>query len=295
MYVSAEATLFAAGLAIFALISLFVRIRRRPRFLRRAIHPPPAPHPFARKKPEWVRKDVIHLGALMPGESCRNIAAAFNRRNDRKGETVGKTYVAEVLKRHAVAILRLRKKIKNRPRKQGPRALIFAMDLTFPRDDMPVLGIIDHGTRRLLALRQLRLRTTIGVLRVLLDIIEEFGRPRFLRTDNERIFTSNLMELALILLGIQHQTTDPGCPWQNGRIERLFGTFKAKLAIWWRRVGVPDDAQPDCDTFRTWYNHARPHQSLGSLTPVMAWDGVTTTKTPHFFSEWDDILTGIST
>jgi transposase InsO family protein len=32
--------------------------------------------------------------------------------------------------------------------------------------------------------------------------------------------------------GVRHQRTEPGCPWQNGRIERLFGTLKQKLDQW---------------------------------------------------------------
>ena len=37
------------------------------------------------------------------------------------------------------------------------------------------------------------------------------------------------MSLCIKQLGIRHQRTTPGCPWQNGRIERLFGTLKNKL------------------------------------------------------------------
>lgn len=170
------------------------------------------------------------------------------------------------------------------------------MDLSFLAQDKrsrPVLGALDHGTRGLLSLRELRERSTIGVLRMLLDLIDTFGRPRFLRTDNERIFTSRLMTFALLILGIRHQRIDPYCPWQNGRMERLFGTLKERLYSWWALAGAPDDVQHDLDTFRTWYNHARPHQSLEGLTPAMAWAGIPKcTKPPRFFQAWDGILTG---
>ena len=52
-----------------------------------------------------------------------------------------------------------------------------------------------------------------------------------LRTDNEAVFTSRLFCTALQILGIAHQRNDLGCPWQNGRIERLLGTLKAKSWI----------------------------------------------------------------
>jgi len=170
------------------------------------------------------------------------------------------------------------------------------MDLTFLLggvEPIPVLGTLDHGTRRLLRLRPLVDRSTIGVLRVLLDAIESYGRPTFLRTDNEAIFNSLLMQFALWVVGIRKQTTDPFCPWQNGRIERLFGTLKERLTLWWRQVGMPDDVRVDLDTFTSWYNHARSHQSLEGLTPAMAWSGTTHHRNPpRYVRAWDGILTG---
>ena len=266
-----------------------------PRLRRRAIHSKSDKRRASRKKPPWVQEEVIKLKALMPHEGCRTIASAFNARNTRKGETVGKTYVAEVLKRHASRVLKLQRDIKNRRRVQGQRNLVWGMDLTFLTHhcETPVLGIMDHGTRALLCLRPLVDRSTTGLLRVLLDVMEHCGRPRFLRTDNETLFTSRRMRLALLFLGIRKQTIDPFCPWQNGRIKRLFRTLKERLYPWWQSVGVPDDVQVDLDVFKTWYNHARPHQSLASLTPAMAWAARTGhRKCPRFFQAWDGLLTG---
>jgi putative transposase len=286
---------FCIGVAAVVLLVPFAVLRsarHRPRFLRRPFHPAPTSHPSVHKKPEWVRNEVIRLKALMPHDHCRTIASTFNRVFADKGETVGKTYVAYTLKRHALEILRLRTRIKNRPRRQGPRALTFAMDITFV-DQLPILGILDHGTRGLLAVRLLQRRSTVAILRALLDVIEEFGQPKFLRTDNERGFTSYLMIFVLLVLGIRHQRIDPGCPWQNGRIERLFGTLKEKLAAWWAAAGVPHDIQLDLDAFRIWYNHVRPHQSLDGITPAMAWNGVTKqTASWRYYDDWDGLLTG---
>jgi transposase InsO family protein len=49
----------------------------------------------------------------------------------------------------------------------------------------------------------------------LIEAIKRYGKPRIVRTDNEAVFTSKVFRFAL--LGIRHQRTDPGCPWQNGR------------------------------------------------------------------------------
>ena len=161
----------------------------------------------------------------------------------------------KTLKKHSAEVVRVRSQIRNRKRTQGPRNRVWGMDLTFASQGSratPVLGILDHGTRALLCLRSLKDRTTIGVLRLLLEVIESCGKPSFLRTDNEALFNSRLMRFALWLLGIRKQTTDPFCPWQNGRIERLFRTLKERLYPWWQAVGIPENIQVDLDTFRTW-------------------------------------------
>jgi putative transposase len=56
--------------------------------------------------------------------------------------------------------------------------------------------------------------------------IGRYGKPKAIRTDNEAVFTSRLFKLFLTVAGIKHQRTHLHSPWQNGRIERLFGTLK---------------------------------------------------------------------
>ena len=54
----------------------------------------------AHPKPQWVRQELIRLKALMPEAGCRTIAHGFNRRfGERRRMTVGKTYVADTLRR----------------------------------------------------------------------------------------------------------------------------------------------------------------------------------------------------
>ena len=227
----------------------------------------------------------------MPHAGCRQIANTFNRQHAGKGESVGKTYVANLAKRRALTILSLRRKLKNRATKAGPRNLTWAADLTFLPDSSPVLGILDHGTRALITFRAMRTRTTIAILRVVLDAVEAFGAPRFFRTDNEPVFTSPVFTLALRLLGIRHQRTDRFCPWQNGRIERVFWTLKEKVVRWWTEAGVPADAQPDLDIVRAWYNHVRTHQGLAGRTPFESWSP--SARGPlRFFSTWNGLLAG---
>ena len=115
-----------------------------------------------------------------------------------------------------------------------------------------------------------------------------------MRTDNEAVFASWTFRLALLLLGIGHQRTDPGCPWQNGRVERFFGTLKEKLD----RLTVDsfEALNAALIEFRFFYNHIRSHQNLRGSTPAEAWAGVDpfadSFKEEYWFEAWDGLLSG---
>lgn len=133
----------------------------------------------------------------------------------------------------------------------------------------PLLGILDHGNRRMLTLRALGDRSPIIILRLLLDAIEHYGKPKSVRTDNEAIFTSWVFAFALQWLGIHHQRTQLHSPWMNGRIERVRSTFKQVLRV----CHIPDHIalQATLNMLRHAYNQRRPHQSLNGYTPNEAW------------------------
>lgn len=98
------------------------------------------------------------------------------------------------------------------------------------------------------------------------------GLPEYLRTDNEAVFISKWFRLGLLLLGIRHQRTEVACPWQNGRIERYFGTLKEKLNL--LEVDSAEDLKGSLNQFRFWYNFVRPHQNLDGRTPAELWQGL---------------------
>ncbi|MEE9327441.1 MAG: integrase core domain-containing protein [Cocleimonas sp.] len=64
---------------------------------------------------------------------------------------------------------------------------------------------------------------------------------------------------------MNHQTIDKHCPWQNGRIERFFGTLKSTLA---NQANINKSDFPYLMySFEFWYNNIRPHQNLENKTP----------------------------
>jgi transposase InsO family protein len=259
----------------------------------------PAPHrrKGGRPKPPWV---IAAVAALHPEcGSARKTAATFNRLYAHTGMTVSKSVVQQWLHRHTVEAQAVRRFTRNRlPHWMQPNRC-WALDCTGKQDRLGhqhvILGIIDHGTRRVLKLVALETADTQAILDQLFDAIATFGPPWMIRTDNGSVFASDAFRSALAAAGIRHKRSEIAKPWQNGRIERLFLTLKEKL----NRVIPTDGAALNrlLDAFLFWYNAVRPHQHLFGLTPMEAWRGIDPyTRAPEsaqHFVEWDGLLRGV--
>jgi putative transposase len=244
-----------------------------------------------KKKPDWVIDHIISSKAWNKSASCRQIAELFNRSFAvERNMTLSKSYVATMLIEHHGDIARLRAKWKANPPGEGRKLQIWGMDLTFVADlsskQRVILGVIDHGNRACVALSELTDKTSSSILRALISTFRKFGIPKAIRVDNEICFHSILLRSAFALLGIKVQKTNKHSPWQNGRIERMFGTLKADF----------EAIMEGCMTtllaeWRWYYNFARPHQHLNYKTPAECWNGQKrATGVPHLIELWDGKL-----
>jgi transposase InsO family protein len=190
--------------------------------------------------------------------------------------TVSKTYVADTCRRHQYLIYEVRRKMKHWVPRPMPRNRIWGCDLLTKTDlrGQPhvALALVDHASRACLQLQSLTDKSSFRLLHQLAQAVKQYGPPQFLSTDNEAVFVSQWFRWGLWLLGIRHQRTEPGCPWQNGRVERFIGTVKRALAT---------DPIADEQGFisvlrgiRSWYNHDRLHDHLQSRTPAEVWAGI---------------------
>jgi transposase InsO family protein len=212
--------------------------------------------------------------------------------------TVGKTYVAQVIRRYRYQAARVSERTKRNVPTPLPRNAVWGVDMTGKGDSQgrvhPIFGVIDHGSRMALAMHTLPDQTALTLLKALIAIIEIAGKPKTIKTDNEACFTSRLFQFGLAWLGIKHQRSQPGHPWQNGRIERLFGTLKEKLdhLVVYDVLGL----QQALNEFQFWYNGVRPHQHLDGWTPWEAWHGINpyrhAPKSVSLFDAWEGLLTG---
>ncbi len=252
-----------------------------------------------RKKPQWVIDELIELKAINPHLSIRKLMELFNRLHLEKNQmSVGRTFVGKILQRHQYEIEVLRKKIKNRRPAKVKRNLCWGVDLTYvtteSKEQLPIIGMIDYGSRKNVCLNYIKSKHSIVLIGELLKAIIKFGKPKSIKTDNEAVFTSMVFTSFLFLFGIKHQKSDVAAPWQNGRIERFFGTFKEKA----RQIVIAnsDDLTQKLVEFSYWYNSIRSHSYLDGKTPDEVWNNVDVFRQGYkraiWYEKWDGLLTG---
>ena len=103
----------------------------------------------------------------------------------------------------------------------------------------------------------------------LLDAVRKYGAPKEMVTDNGSHF-KNIHEKTVNqalgdverTFGIKHIFIRAYHPQSNGKVERLFGSYKIEFP----RMNYPPVT--DCLTWMKYYNEERIHQSLGYETPA---------------------------
>ena len=176
------------------------------------------------------------------------------------------------LSKHAYEIQILRKELKNKAPHKVKFNNTWGIDLTFV-NEVPHLGIIEHHSRKVLELIPLEQKSSVNILLALLQILKYYPKPKYIRSDNESCFTSKLIRISLKFLNIKYQTIDLHSPWQNGRIERFFGTFKTTLKLL-LKVETKELYYLSY-SFIHWYNTIRPHMSLDYQTPdAVYWEQI---------------------
>ncbi|MFZ6736091.1 integrase core domain-containing protein, partial [Undibacterium sp. Ji42W] len=227
------------------------------------------------RKPAWVIDTVLDIYAN-GSKSYRVTMHEFNRLYAHTGVTVCLSTVYAWVQKYRYEMEVVRSKTRNSIPEHRPANLRWCLDGTGKVDANGVqhfiLGMVDHGTRLNLLLTRLESATSKSILEQLTATVKLFGKPKLIRTDNASVFRSTEFKRGISRLGIRHEFSQPGKPWQNGRIERFFLTLKQKLNL----IVPKDGAALDnlLAEFATWYNVIRPHQHLHGLTPAEAWRGI---------------------
>jgi len=127
------------------------------------------------------------------------------------------------------------------------------------------LNIMDDGSREALAIEVDTSLSSKRAIRVLERIIEERGKPEYIRTDNGPEFTSKDMELWAKDKGIIMQYIQPGRPMKNGYIERFNRLYREAVLDAYIFFDLYQVKQLTAEWI-TEYNERRPHEALNNLT-----------------------------
>ena len=105
------------------------------------------------------------------------------------------------------------------------------------------------------------------VTRVLDELVEIRGKPDTLRLDNGPELVSQALALWARRHGIRLQFIQPGKPTQNALIERFNRTLRTEVLNCYIFETLGEVRRMTRDWLER-YNHQRPHEALGNLTPV---------------------------
>ncbi len=142
----------------------------------------------------------------------------------------------------------------------------FIQDRCANGQKLKLLTVIDEWSRECLAIEVQGRLTANGVIDVLRKLIEHYGPPCFLRSDNGPECIAQAVKTWLSQSGVQTAYIDPGKPWQNGTNESFNGKLRDEcLNLEWFRHRL--EARIVIEQWRCYYNEQRPHSSLGYRTP----------------------------
>ncbi|MGD9276086.1 MAG: DDE-type integrase/transposase/recombinase [Candidatus Pacearchaeota archaeon] len=124
-----------------------------------------------------------------------------------------------------------------------------------------VISVVDDCSRKSLAFVPVNRVTTDVVIKLIDDLIKVYGKPREILTDNGSAYglksKHSRFDVKLRKKGIKHIRGAIHSPTTQGKVERLFQTFKREFKF----------CNGDPELWRMRYNHFRPHMSLNNKTP----------------------------
>lgn len=147
-------------------------------------------------------------------------------------------------------------------------ALDYQFDQTADGRVLKLLNIVDEHTREALAIhvaRRIDADTTVETLERV--VAERGAAPAYVRMDNGPELTAHALRDWCRFAGAGTSYIEPGAPWENPYVESFNGRLRDELLAV-EQFDTLLEARVLIEDWRREYNDARPHSSLGWLTPA---------------------------
>lgn len=182
---------------------------------------------------------------------------------------ISHTSINKILKNHKLTepTRRKKKRIKYiRFQRKHPNSL-WQIDHSQQKiKDKWVISVVDDCSRKSLAFAVTNIVTTDIVVKLIEDLIKIYGKPKQILTDNGSAYglksKHSKFDRKLKRMGVEHIRGTVHSPTTQGKVERLFQTFKREFKF----------CNGDVELWRMRYNHFRPHVSLENKTPNEIYD-----------------------
>lgn len=194
----------------------------------------------------------------------------------RAGETAGKNRIYRLYHEEGLMVRKrggrrraigIRAPLLSPGRVNGRWSLDFVHDQLATGRRFRILNVVDDFSRECLAAIPDTSISGRRVARELTSLEERRGKPETIVSDNGTEFTSN----AILSWAAEHQVEwhyiAPGKPTQNAFVESFNGRMRDELLNESLFMGL-DHARELLAAWADDYNTARPHSSLGNLTPA---------------------------